>query len=98
MKMTAIAFDTLAFSEDLQKAGFSREQADAMARANARAIESVLNADDLVTRKDLAQAVTQIESNLEIRLANTKHDILKWMVTAMIAQTGLFVGIIAFLH
>lgn len=87
MKMTAIAFDPLAFSEDLQKAGFSREQADAMGRANATAMNNLLTAQELVTKKEL-----------EIGLSNTKHDILKWMVTAMIAQTGLLVGILAFLR
>lgn len=30
-------------------------------------------------------------------LSDLKHELLKWMVTAMIAQTGLLVGIFAFL-
>lgn len=84
--MTAITFDTLAYSELMQKAGFSREQSDAMAKANAAAMQNIIKVNELVTKKDL-----------EIALANTKHDILKWMVTAMIVQTALLVGIIAFL-
>ncbi len=85
--MTITTFDTLAYSENMQKAGFTREQADAMAKANAEAIRDIININDLVTKKDM-----------EIALANTKHDILKWMVTAMIAQTALLVGIIVFLR
>ncbi len=85
--MTAITFDTLAYSEKMQKAGFTREQADAMAKANAEAMQNIVTVNELVTKKDL-----------EIALAELKHEILKWMVTAMIAQTALLVGIIAFLR
>ncbi len=81
--MTAITFDTLAYSEKMQKAGFTREQADAMAKANAAAFNDMVDARQLATKQDLAEL---------------KHDILKWMVTAMIAQTALLVGIIAFLR
>lgn len=81
-----ISFDTLAYSDDLQKSGFTREQANALARVNSEALQDIIQINELVTKKDL-----------EIALANTKHDILKWMVTAMLAQTALLVGIIAFL-
>ena len=84
--MATITFDTLAYSQKLQKSGVPREQAEAMAQANADAMRDIISINELVTKKDL-----------EIALANTKHEILKWMVTAMIAQTALLVGIIAFL-
>ena len=95
--MATITFDTLAYSQKLQKSGVPREQAEAMAQANADAIKDMLNTQELVTKKDLALALAQIQHDLEIKLANTRHEILKWMVTAMIAQTALLVGIIAFL-
>lgn len=57
-----------------------------MAQANAETFQDILKTQELVTKKDLV-----------IALAETKHEILKWMVTAMIAQTALLVGIIAFL-
>lgn len=81
--MGTITFDTLAYSENMQKAGFTREQADAMAKANALAFNDMVNTQQLATKQDLAEL---------------KHEILKWMVTAMIAQTALLVGIIAFLR
>lgn len=84
--MGAIAFDTLAYSAKLQQAGVPRAQADAIATANDETIKSMLDANELATKKDLALA-----------LAETKNDILKWMVTAMITQTALLVAIIAFL-
>ena len=80
--MTTITFDTLAYSENMQKAGFTRAQADAMARANSEAFRSMVDTQQLATKQDISDA---------------KHEILKWMVTAMIAQTALLVGIIAFL-
>lgn len=85
--MSTLTFNTLAYSKKLQKAGIAREQADAIADAQADAMKEMSDAQELVTKKDLA-----------IALADTKHDILKWMVTAMIAQTALLVGIIAFLR
>ena len=91
--MTTITFDTLAYSENMQKAGFTREQADAMARANSEAFNAMVATQHLATKEDVAL----VKHDLEIALANTKHEILKWMVTAMIAQTALLVGIIAFL-
>lgn len=81
--LTAITFDTLAYSNMLQKAGIPREQAEAITQANAQALQNFAVTQDLVTKKDLAE---------------TKHEILRWMVTAMLAQTALLVGIIAFLR
>lgn len=37
--MTSITFDKLAYSENMQKAGFTREQADAMAKANSEVLK-----------------------------------------------------------
>ena len=83
--MTTITFDTLAYSENMQKAGFTREQADAMAKANSEAFQNMVNTQQLATKYD----VDLIKHDLEIALANTKHDILKWVIGMMIAQTIL---------
>lgn len=85
--MASTTFDTLAYSNRLQKAGMPREQAEAIVEANAEALKDMMAAHDLVTKKDLA-----------LGLAETRHEILKWMVTAMITQTALLVAIIAFLR
>lgn len=78
--MGTLTFDTLAYSTGLQKAGFSREQADALTNINATAIESMVKANELVTKKDLA-----------IALAETKHDLLKWVIGIIVAQTTLII-------
>lgn len=87
--MTAVTFDTLAYSENMQKAGFTREQADAMAKANSAAFKDMISTQQLATKQDIE------EVRREIR--DAKHDVLKWMVTGMVAQTALLVAIIAFL-
>ena len=74
--MTTITFDTLAYSENMQKAGFTREQADAMAKANSEALNSMVNTQQLATKQDLL---------------DLKHEILKWVVGMMIAQTTLII-------
>ncbi|MDE7065980.1 MAG: CCDC90 family protein [Desulfovibrionaceae bacterium] len=79
--MTAITFDTLAYSNKLQQAGMSREQADAMANAQADAMKELVAAQDLVTKHDLY-----------IALSDTKHELLKWMMGMMAAQTALIVA------
>lgn len=80
--MTAVTFDTLAYSENMQKAGFTREQAEAMAKANAEAFSVMVDTRQLATKQDIQAA---------------KHEILQWMITGMIAQTALLVAIMAFL-
>ncbi len=79
--MTAITFDTLAYSNKLQDAGMSREQADAMAKAQAEAMKELVAAQELVTKHDLY-----------IALSETKHELLKWMMGMMVAQTALIVA------
>lgn len=79
--MTAITFDTLAYSNKLQDAGMPREQADAMAKAQAEAIKELVAAQELVTKHDLY-----------IALSETKHELLKWVMGMMVAQTALIVA------
>lgn len=113
--VTTINFDTLAYSENMQKAGFTREQADAMARVNSTAFKSVVDTDQLATKQDIGQLkqdtaamkqdiaqlkqdtaamrqdIGQVKHDLEISLANTKHEILKWVIGMMLGQTTLLI-------
>lgn len=91
--MTAVTFDTLAYSNALQAAGMPKAQADAMAGANAAAFETMAGIKQLATRHD----IEDLRHELKLEIVNTKHEILKWMVTGMVAQAALFVGILAYL-
>lgn len=58
-----------------------------MAKANAEAFQNMVNTQQLATKQDVAL----VKHDLEIALANTKHDILKWVIGMMIAQTTLII-------
>lgn len=92
--MTAIAFDTLAYSKKLQAAGMSAPQADAFAEAQQDAIRQVVDAKELATKGDLLA----LRKDLAEETAKLKVDLIKWMIGLLIAQSGLFIGLIAFLH
>ena len=55
----AMASDTLSISKELRAAGFSEEQADAIAS------QIAAQPDDLVTRQDLAIAVAELERKID---------------------------------
>ena len=54
-----MALDTLSISKELRAAGFSEEQADALAT------QIAARPDDLVTRQDLALAVAELERKID---------------------------------
>ncbi len=83
--MTALTFDTLEYSKTLQEAGVPQVQAEAIAKAQSRALQEMVSAQELVTKKDL-----------QIALAEIKHELLKWIIGIAFAQTALTVGILAF--
>jgi predicted phage-related endonuclease len=60
--MTAIAFDTLKFAKRLKEAGFTEQQAEALAAAEAEFIE-----EHLATKRDIAELKHDIKE-LEISL------------------------------
>lgn len=56
MTISALTFDTLEYCNELQKGGFTREQAEAQARAQSK-IFSVLIEDHLVSKEELEKQV-----------------------------------------
>lgn len=75
--MAVLTFDTLAYSKTLQESGISREQADAMARAQVVAMKDMITAQELASKQDIQIAIKELEMRL-----------LKWqtgLAAAMIA-------------
>ncbi|MGQ0591443.1 MAG: coiled-coil domain-containing protein [Gammaproteobacteria bacterium] len=62
--MSAIAFDTLKFAKRLKEAGFTEQQAEALAAAEAEFIEQ-----NLATKRDIADIKRDIKE-LEVTLRN----------------------------
>ncbi len=79
--MTTTTFDTLEYFEKLKKAGVPEEQA----KVQVEVMQSVVKSYDTATRKELATKGD---------LANTKHEILKWVMGIALAQTAVIVAVI----
>jgi len=73
--MASITFDTLKFTDRLTQAGVP----EAQARAEAEALQEVLQTSEVSTKSDLRE--------MEIRL-------IKWMVGFGAAQVALLVGVL----
>ena len=63
--------------------------AEAMAKAQKAAFDEMLAVKEIATQADILR--------LENKIENNKHEILKWMISAMVAQTELLIAIFAFL-
>ena len=87
--MTTTTFDTFAYSKVLQEAGIPQNHAEALARAQKLAIDEMLAMKEVATQADILRLENRLESN--------KHEILKWMIGAMVAQTALLVALFAFI-
>ena len=84
----AIAFDTHRFVKNLTESGFTEQQAEALAKEQVQLLNS-----NLATKVD----VQAIKADLEAKIEASKVDLLKWMVTAMIAQGALIVALVKLL-
>lgn len=63
--MTTVTFDTLEYSATLQESGIPREQADAMAKANAKALQDMVKSQELATKQDMELALAKMQNNLD---------------------------------
>ena len=88
----AIAFDTHRFVKNLTESGFTEQQAEALAKEQVQLLNSNLatKVDILAIKADIAAVKAELEAKIEA----SKVDLLKWMVTAMIAQGTLIVALV----
>lgn len=98
--MTTTTFDSLGYFEKLKSAGFTEEQAKVQATAfrEFTLIQEENARKELATKMDVLQAEMRIKTELTERIENSKHEVLKWMITTVIAQTALIVAAMSFLH
>ena len=80
--MTTTTFDTLGYFERLKAAGVPETQAKAQAD----------------TLRELIDAQLVTKSHLDIRLAELKNDLLRWLVGGFFAQTALIVAVLALMR
>ncbi len=87
--MTAIVFDTLAYAEKLEAAGFTPQQA----KGQAHALREIID-DQIATKQDLAA----LDASVATKIAETRAELIKWYIGTMFAMTGLIVGLIKLVH
>jgi hypothetical protein len=96
--MTAtITFDTLQFVQRLKKAGIKEPEAEAIAEA----VRDMQTSADVATKHDLAEVKTElkhdlaiIDAKLEAKIAETKAELVRWVVTVGVLQTAIIAGLV----
>lgn len=91
--MTAISFDTLQFVQRLKKAGVKEAEAEAIAEA----VRDVQTSADVATREDvmaLKKDMAVVEARLEVKIAETKADLVRWVVGVGVLQTALIAAML----
>jgi len=106
--MSTIPFDTLQFAADLIEGGFTEAQATAMTKAVTKIQQDSLAAvieqvkhdyqlDDVATKRDLRELELKIElvrSELKRDIAETKADLIRWVVGVGLLQITIIAGLL----
>ena len=101
--MSAITFDSLGYFNYLKAAGISDEQANAHVNALQLALSSYAESkgNELASKSDihtLDLKIEKIHAETQIEIQKSKNDIIKWGVSALIAQTALLVAVLTILR
>lgn len=94
--MTTAAFDTLAFVKTLRDAGIEEKQAEAQAMALSAVLKD--QSSSVATKADVADLKRDnelLKAEMKKDLAETRAELVKWVVGVGILQTTLIVGILA---
>lgn len=87
-------FDPLKFFDELKVAGVPEKQA----RAQAEAMRSAFAAYDASRMKELATKadLREVELRLDNKIENSKHEMLKWLIALLLAQSAFLVAVFAY--
>ena len=88
--MTAITFDPRQLVKDLEASGIKTQQAEAINKA----LKNVISAADVATARDLKELELTLKADFEIKLAETKAEIIKWNIGAIMGSVALAVTLI----
>jgi len=98
--MATVTFDTHKFVKTLEGAGISEPQAEAIStavRESHEATDVATKGDIAELRKDMDARFEKTESTFRQELADTRFELLKWMIGLAVAQAGLLITILKFL-
>ena len=101
--MTTITFDTHESVKKLKEVGFSEEQAEVITKLQKTTINTTLEQakydyqlDDLATKRDLKELEFRLESRIkdtELKIVETKAELIRWVVGVGVLQMTLIVGL-----
>jgi hypothetical protein len=91
--MTTLAFDTHSFVKRLHDAGFTDQQAETLTTLHQELVTATL---EQIHNKELAskQDLKETELRLELKIAETKSDLVRWIVGAGLLQTALITALL----
>jgi hypothetical protein len=98
--MTTLTFDTYAFIRKLKESGIPEEQARAQVEALSIAFEQFQGEShyiDLATKHDIRELELKIElvrAELKRDMAETKAELIRWIVGAGFLQTALIAALL----
>ncbi len=106
--MTTLTFDTHEFVTELKRAGLSESQAEAITRLHQQASSATIeyvkqehHLENLVTNKDLDARIKETELKIELvrselkrDLAETKAELVRWVVAVGVLQTVLITALV----
>jgi hypothetical protein len=106
--MTTITFDTHEFVKKLKGVGFSEEQAEVLTDLQkTTAINTLEQAridyelDDLATKRDLKELefalkrdIKELDLTLNVKIAETKAELIRWVVAVGLLQITIIAGLI----
>ena len=84
--MATITFDTHKYIKTLEASGISEAQAEAMVTAQQESLQAAFDYRELATKSDIAEVKTSI--------AESKAEIIKWVVGLIFMQTGIITAIL----
>ena len=87
--MSTTTFDTLGYFEKLKAAGVP----EAQAKVQVDTLRDFID-DKIATKQDLRE----LEARVDIRLAELKNDLLRWMVGGFITQSALIIAVLALMR
>lgn len=87
-------FDTHTSIKRLMDAGMDEAQAEAVVYVQADAINSRLATKQDVG--DIRSEMSALKAELNANISNTKSEVIKWMLMAMIGQAGVILAFINF--
>lgn len=98
--MTVITFDTLMYAKKLEKAGFSPEQAEVQAETLKEIVENNQKSieENIATKKDLKETETVLRHELDLKIAELKSELIKWMLGFLVAQSAIIISCIKLIH